>query len=235
FCIESEKINFSDEYVLTEFIVKNINKYGSVFVPINLKEIYYSAYYKEQDWPHLFLINGYDKEKELFYVIDATQIYSDILTEQNFCITFEILERAYKSYFHQTILNKEKEYIFVVTTVVNELTETEIFHETFKYLFNQSSISSRELEIVYKILTNRDFTLLANLKNITKKKKLFFTIFFEKLRVYELISNKELLYLSRTVETILEEWTIFINRCIKNILKNDTKLVNYDFFVLEEK
>lgn len=54
FCIESEKINFSDEYVLTEFIVKNINKYGSVFVPINLKEIYYSAYYKEQDWPHLF-------------------------------------------------------------------------------------------------------------------------------------------------------------------------------------
>lgn len=186
FCIESEKINFSDEYVLTEFIVKNINKYGSVFVPINLKEIYYSAYYKEQDWPHLFLINGYDKEKELFYVIDATQIYSDILTEQNFCITFEILERAYKSYFHQTILNKEKEYIFVVTTVVNELTETEIFHETFKYLFNQSSISSRELEIVYKILTNRDFTL-------------------------------------------------FINRCIKNILKNDTKLVNYDFFVLEEK
>ncbi|MDG7131017.1 hypothetical protein OVO36_07650 [Streptococcus pneumoniae] len=235
FCIESEKINFSDEYVLTEFIVKNINKYGSVFVPINLKEIYYSAYYKEQDWPHLFLINGYDKEKELFYVIDATQIYSDILTEQNFCITFEILERAYKSYFHQTILNKEKEYIFVVTTVVNELTETEIFHETFKYLFNQSSISSRELEIVYKILTNRDFTLLANLKNITKKKKLFFTIFFEKLRVYELISNKELLYLSRTVETILEEWTIFVNRCIKNILKNDTKLVNYDFFVLEEK
>ncbi|HGP8831153.1 TPA: hypothetical protein ACLXEY_002201, partial [Streptococcus pneumoniae] len=150
FCIESEKINFSDEYVLTEFIVKNINKYGSVFVPINLKEIYYSTYYKEQDWPHLFLINGYDKEKELFYVIDATQIYSDILMEQNFCITFEILERAYKSYFHQTILNKEKEYIFVVTTVVNELTETEIFHETFKYLFNQSSISSRELEIVYK-------------------------------------------------------------------------------------
>lgn len=50
-----------------------------------------------------------------------------------------------------------------------------------------------------------------------------------------MISNKELLYLSRTVETILEEWTIFINRCIKNILKNDTKLVNYDFFVLEEK
>lgn len=49
FCIESEKINFSDEYVLTEFIVKNINKYGSVFVPINLKEIYYSTYYKEQD------------------------------------------------------------------------------------------------------------------------------------------------------------------------------------------
>lgn len=81
-------------------------------------------------------------------------------------------------------------------------------------MFNQSSISSRELEIVYKILTNRDFTLLANLKNITKKEEIILQS-FEKLRAYELISNKELLYLSRTVETILEEWTIFINRCIK--------------------
>ncbi|MFP9086210.1 hypothetical protein [Streptococcus equi] len=235
FCIKSEKINFSDEVDLAELIVRCVDKYGFVFTPINLKSIYYSTYYREKNWPHLFLINGYDKEKELFYIVDSTQIYSDTLTEHNFCITFEMLKYAYKSYFNEYLLNKEREYILIISSTVNKASEVEVFQKAFHHMFNQSDVLSREFEIINSILISRDFNLLMNLKNVAKKKKLFFAILFEKLQLYGLISKKELADLFQTLDIVLDKWTIFINRWIKDILKNNNQLLNTDFFVPEEK
>lgn len=70
---------------------------------------------------------------------------------------------------------------------------------------------------------------------LQKKKKLFFAILFEKLQLYGLISKKELADLFQTLDIVLDKWTIFINRWIKDILKNNNQLLNTDFFVPEEK
>lgn len=54
---------------------KNIRKYMSEssnskclpIVGVDLIDLFYSNYYKEKDWPHWFLITGYDEYRKIFF------------------------------------------------------------------------------------------------------------------------------------------------------------------------
>lgn len=71
-----------------------------VLVPINLKELYYSRYYKTQDWGHLFLIKGFDEEKKLFFIMDSLQFPPKVMVPcyYDFAIKYEDLYEAFNQY-----------------------------------------------------------------------------------------------------------------------------------------
>ena len=49
-----------------KIIINLIKSNKPVLLTGNLKELYYSSHYKEQDARHLFLIVGYDNEKKIY-------------------------------------------------------------------------------------------------------------------------------------------------------------------------
>lgn len=60
--------------------------------------MFYSEQYMEKDWPHWFIITGYDTTKKLYYVIDdilyahEDKVYGDV------CLTSKMLKSIYKKY-----------------------------------------------------------------------------------------------------------------------------------------
>lgn len=101
--ILEKELDFKFGYInsknLIEGIEKEINKNNPVLVLVNLKDIYYSNFFKKKDWIHLFLIRGYDKDKKLFYIMDNIHRTGDndkILYD--FVIQYDTLTAAYNSY-----------------------------------------------------------------------------------------------------------------------------------------
>ncbi|MCX7920477.1 MAG: BtrH N-terminal domain-containing protein [Clostridia bacterium] len=97
--------NLSSESV-HEFIRRHIDSKTPVLVNGNLRELFYTPYYKTSDWAHLFLITGYDDEKEIYFTMDECQKRSAGYEE--FAIEFSVMEKMYKSY--QNIYNSKGMY-----------------------------------------------------------------------------------------------------------------------------
>ncbi|OPZ94704.1 MAG: Tyrocidine synthase 3 [Firmicutes bacterium ADurb.Bin419] len=85
-----------------EYIQHQIDNGIPVMVTVNLKKLYYSQYYMQQEWPYLLLINGYDCDKKVYYIVDST--HTELSGEKEgqnysqFIITYDMLETLYKSY-----------------------------------------------------------------------------------------------------------------------------------------
>jgi len=74
-----------------------------VLAPGNLFEMYYSVRYKTKNWPHMFLVNGYDSDNDLFYILDYIQSmdmkeYQADVAYVRFAIRCDDLESAYQSF-----------------------------------------------------------------------------------------------------------------------------------------
>lgn len=79
------------------FITYHLNKGNIVLVPGNLKELYYSRYYKTLDWPHWFLINGFDDTKGLFFTIDGCHKSNGHEIYEQFSIQYETLQNVFQA------------------------------------------------------------------------------------------------------------------------------------------
>ncbi len=67
-------------------------------VPINLKEIYYSNYYKTTDWRHLLLICGFDSIKKTYNMVDYLHLSADVGDYARFYIRDNDLIKANNSF-----------------------------------------------------------------------------------------------------------------------------------------
>lgn len=102
--ILEEKLDFKIEIVeevpdrIHRVIKKRTDEGYPALVPGNLRELPYSEYYRTGDWKHLFLISGYDEEKEIYTVIDSDHKKNDHLLEyKKAFMSFGLLERLYAS------------------------------------------------------------------------------------------------------------------------------------------
>ncbi|WP_147355717.1 hypothetical protein [Cohnella faecalis] len=57
----------------------------------NMRELYYSNHYKKLDWIHLFLINGYDEERDIYSILDNTQKKNESHKLDEFILTAEMM------------------------------------------------------------------------------------------------------------------------------------------------
>ncbi len=93
--------NYSKKNLNFKKINKSIDNKNFFILGINLKEIFYSGYFKEDDWPHWLLINGYDDEKGIYYILDDVQYRNQSNTYSEFCLPKNLLKKARNSYIAQ--------------------------------------------------------------------------------------------------------------------------------------
>lgn len=79
-------------------IIKYIDKNTPMIMGVNLKDIFYSSYYKEHDWIHWFLIKGYNQRGNLVTLLDNTQFEYIGHRYEDFNIPFDIVKNANKSF-----------------------------------------------------------------------------------------------------------------------------------------
>lgn len=133
-----------------DIIIKLIDNGHPVVVPGNLKALYYSKYYLQDNWPHLFLIKGYDTEKKLFYMLESTQQYveDDIPQYVDYPILFENLQQV----FHEYSIMRESN-IYYFDLVNSDLKYHQILKKCFQLLYD-ALLNQRYIE--YEILKEID-------------------------------------------------------------------------------
>ena len=76
---------------LIKQIIFRIDRGIPVLLIGNLKKLFYSSYYMEKNYPHLFLVKGYDTKKELIYFLDNVQFGELDAKYENFRITYSLV------------------------------------------------------------------------------------------------------------------------------------------------
>jgi tyrocidine synthetase III len=86
-----------------DVIEPQVDKGLPVLITINLKELFYSRHYHRDDWSFLLLINGYDRKRRLYSVMDTVITESDSEVQEgqlykHFFLPYSLVERLYDSY-----------------------------------------------------------------------------------------------------------------------------------------
>jgi hypothetical protein len=160
--IRCNKVEIKDDFV--EVITSLIDQDHPVVVPGNLKALYYSSYYLSENWPHLFLIKGYDYDKKLFYMLDATQQYQedDIPLYVDFPIRFEDLEKVFKEYsviidsniYYFELINSNVTYPERVLKYLDLLYDALSNHRYIEYKIPKVIDNIKEQKIQYNYILN---------------------------------------------------------------------------------
>lgn len=128
-----------------------IDENNLVLVIGNLKELFYSKHYKSSDWIHLFLIKGYDSDKQIFYVVDCAQYRENgIQNYHEFIITYETMYKMYTSW------NENRYYediLYIDKKELDKLQNRNLFIEFLQeYLYGMAEQACVECSVVEKIL-----------------------------------------------------------------------------------
>lgn len=95
-------LNIEIKHIHKNNFLKNIQNYiNKEYVTVlggNLISLFYSEQYMEKDWPHWFIITGYDTDKKLYYVIDDIQYAHEDKVYGDVCLTSKMLKSIYKKY-----------------------------------------------------------------------------------------------------------------------------------------
>ncbi|MBE6052532.1 MAG: hypothetical protein E7212_01260 [Clostridium sartagoforme] len=151
-------LSFNDyniENDIHNFIENEILNGNTVLVPGNLKELFYSEHYKTKDWPHIFVIAGYDQKRKLYYIYDSTQKISDDIIYEPFFMKYSTLEEVYYSSIKTFNFNK----IYVLSN------PNKIYNCEF------SKILEKSLDIYINHLSENPHMLLNNIGFIDEKIK----------------------------------------------------------------
>ncbi len=107
--IVNEKLNLQMNVLEVEsgdihsIIEKQIDAKHPLLITVNLKDLYYSSAYRKADWRYIFIVNGYDREKGIYSIIDTTTTRfngesRDGEIYEPFVIEYSLLEKLYISY-----------------------------------------------------------------------------------------------------------------------------------------
>ncbi|MNW37842.1 hypothetical protein D3C74_148950 [compost metagenome] len=212
-----------------------------VFVSGNQKEIPYSIYYKDEDWPHLYLIYGYDDDKELYFIIDGTQNRRDISQYTDFVLESNILQKSYTSFvetFHSELLYS----IQTINLVPNQfdcykkmLEEAEVYIN--KQPFKELDIMKGYYDRITELTENEILSCYQNLLQIIKNKKVMFN---EMIKVIKLNAGNTYHY--GAIEELSVELFSSWNKVIVNYImslyrrkKLNIQEVSYSSIKIEKK
>lgn len=236
-----QKIKFIDYYmnigvqkIITSKNIISILEYFlsqncPVIVPINLRYLFYSDKYLEEDWPHPFIIKGFNSKKKIFYILDNTQMRSVEISESDFSIEYDLLVKVFNAYFSR-IETHQSPFILVFEEKKAEkyLDEVMIFKKFIQ------DIDMKKIECIeFKILKGLYLEHETNILNYPKYKDLLFTLIFKYLKLLDIdICAHDF---ENMRDDIVNLWLIIVRRSYKNLLKNgifsleDSKVKEIDY------
>ena len=218
-------------------IIKPITCQIPVLVPGNLFELYYTDHYKSNDWPHLFLVNGYDTDNDLFYILDYMQ---NAGTSEN---------QAYVAY--EKFVIRGDDLVSLNNSFKHFSEDTSIKHfkkqETFSYINKREIISdflqllknrSNKQQFIEKSLSEKIKTLLISNTDTTDKnlndlfhalskspkyKEVMISEMLCLLRNYS-ITDDEINEMETLKEKIIRSWNVIIKEFFKNLREKNNEI-----------
>ncbi|MGV8146281.1 MAG: hypothetical protein ACLKAK_10800 [Alkaliphilus sp.] len=215
FSLEEAQIENS----LSDVIMKEINNGHIVFVEGNLKELYYSKHYRTNNWNHLFLIKGYDQEREIYYINDASQLLSDEITYKDFILTFDIMNNMFQNNIRRT-----KSIYTLRQQNYNQCNRFKLMAEFLKPFLESRIIEllneeTQLLRLEEEFLTDQDKELIVNnLRKILINKRVLINEIILALRELNLEEQVEII--NESANGVIKGWEVIINRTIRNIYRN---------------
>lgn len=237
-------IEEAGSYNLHQIIRGHLDEGRAALVPGNLRELPYSDYYQTSDWKHLFLVNGYNEEKEVYSVIDSKHEKNvNVLRYEEFSFKYKLIEQLFTS-------AKEKLNVASIWSIYRKeeterLTEKELLKDVFDLLLNHKMEQPyKELDYIQRINKEIDEgfeedTEEGSLDPTTKTDFIFLravkykdTFYNELLNVLvKFPINPEYIERFKWLKTgLYMKWTDVINntlvyRCLKQKVEKNDKLV----------
>ena len=208
-------------------IIKNLKERSLVIAPVNLKSIFYSKDYLENDWEHAFIIKGIDDKKEIYYIFDST--HTDDVQEKNFALLFDVLEQAHDMY-NKSFVNRYENSLMCFQPM-SRLVETpsNIFKNCLMIYMNELEENPYieydkliELNKFYDNTPADNDELDAQIKviiNLPKCKDVFLNELINNLLSYGYIDGEQFSTLIMKKDILINKWKIAINSVIKSIYK----------------
>lgn len=200
---------------MLEVVTNHIEQGRPVLFQGNLRELYYSSHFQETDWPHLFLIHGYDNQKHIYFILDGVQKMMDIHRYEPFVIEQQSIYKVFCSF--KKVYDSNLVYAI---QFAHEVNTQEIILDLFRSMFHyDNNYSSKEIELMKWL--NNNFTdrdkeydyLQMELVNIPKQKEVFFSELIASIE--RLLQQEDLTsHLKAEVNQLILQWKLTINRFI---------------------
>ncbi len=217
-----------------EEVTRNLIRKGNpVLVIGNLRELYYSPHYKEKDWNHMFLITGFDEEKNIFSMLDYCQFIemNEKPCYQRFIMRAEDLNNVFnaeyeanRGYVHYLELaedsDNEKKRILEALNSVYKSFKTESDHE----------IQLKILEIINKHYNLKKEKILENMIEIqalimnSYKMK---TVILEQLIKYLKSKGYEYSEMEKVFQDVAESWKNESLSIVKSLMRKKLDDIQY--------
>ncbi len=208
------------------YILNQLSKGNPVIVAVNLKEIFFTKYFKTKDWPHWLLIKGYDEYTDNFCIID--NIHNSILGKEyeEFHIPRKIVMKAaasYKKRYEEDIIFTYENQGFCYEKALEKILDMYIY-------FNKG----QENLIQYKLLRNiAELTGNSQMNNIcSEMKQRLINVNKYKEVISEELDRQFALYgietgqLKEVISKNTKLWQEYSLRVLMDISKGDLEDVN---------
>lgn len=223
-------------YDLHKFIEKNIDNNNPVLLVGNLKELYYSQYYKKENWIHSFIIKGYNRENKVYYIMDSLQRGNDSsYNYYDFVIPYYIVEDMYRS-LNENIY-KEGVFYFKSEEIDANVNHKMLIEKCLKILIEQVCEQPYvEIDIVNKLLTNKNINVreYEKLLNITHYKEVFYNELKNALSQYIMDSTLYEQFI-KLKDELIKESLMINNKVIYYIYKNNKEKALMELYKMKDK
>lgn len=190
-------------------ICDRIDLQQPVVVVGNLRKLYYSEHYKKSDWVHLFLIKGYDKKKDLYYIMDNIHKVSDSNKFEEYVILPEMLEEL----FVASVEACDKKFIFAAENTDEDINEVQLLMSIIHEIQSASIIGKEIIAMEYAQQDQMIEESLAahsvELLRMVKYKQVLYKELiaqFSRLEIQELL----LIELKQATDQLAETWNYVI-------------------------
>lgn len=230
--------------IKTRKIVNSLNRDELTILAVNLYDVFYSEYYKENNWPHWLLINGYDTQKNILYFLDDVQYCNNITSFGVFCWPIKMITKAVSSY--ERVFNKDYSRFKILVSKEFEIESLlcNVIEHFISFDFSKKSTYTqirllneyRNLKLKKCITQDIEDKFKSKIINNNKYRKAFIEtiiVFMGKFNFNE-CEIQQLLDYNFNAEIL---WDNYITKCLLKIVDFDNEIIelNDDILLLESK
>lgn len=193
-------------YHINELIPKiksQIDNNNPILIIGNLKNVFYSNYYMENDYSHLFYVKGYDDDKELIYFFDNTQFNELDAKNEDFKVKYELV---------RDFVNDESTFSIIEINKIGDYVDFRIRDELIK-------ITQFFIELIMK-KSNSILSYFCEQNNVLNKEEFINLPKFLEVAFLEYISLFSRYKLNYNLDCINEVFLKYIKYWKQYVIKN---------------